>query len=555
MSSFVKRIRQKRASGPQGTALQRTGGSSTTAAKAFGEEPRSNAQSGSAPSGGVPRPDAARKPRGREKLTGLGKVLQSIESLDFQAFRARGNKTDDLQPQPKRGEPGAGRRGAARSSDGDARQFAPAEPQFSNAPQVDVAGRRGEVDFPTSPSLPASAPTSRSPAKTPRAPSTAESLELRPEAAGSIRRLDVIAEKTGGGRKPPWLFLGIFVLPVLVTAIYLVFFAADRYTTEASYIVRRGGATLSASSAIPGIGRSDDSSEAIAVYFKSRDAAEHLAKHIDLKTKLMHPSADFLTSYPGFFYDETNEGLFNAMEDAVDVEFDSDTGISTLYVTAFTPQDAKDLATALLTEAENLVNRMNDRATNDAIAFAKEIVKENENRVRGVQKRMTDFRNNESIIDPNAQSTAQLGLMTELSQQVTNVDTQIAQLRASAPKNPRLASLVEQRKALSSEVAEIRGELAGSDSSLAPKISAYENLALERDLAVQALTNAYVSLEEARQEAFANRLYLQTIATPNLPDRPSHPQPLFWTGVVALIFFGVWTVARTAFKETMEHST
>ncbi|MCE7029165.1 hypothetical protein [Jiella avicenniae] len=383
--------------------------------------------------------------------------------------------------------------------------------------------------------------------------SAAEIQALDPAAVGTVRKLDEPVAKTGGGRKPPWLFLALVVLPTLTTGIYLGYFAADRYTSEASYVIRKGGSPLTAGAALPGLGRSDDSSEAIVVFFQSRDATDHLAEDVDLKAKLMHPSADFMSGYPGIFYDETKEGLYEAMRDAVEVGIDADTGISRLKVTAFTPQDAQELATALLKEAELLINRLNDRATNDSIAFAKNIVAEDEDRVRDIQRRMTDFRNSENILDPTTQSSSQLELMTTLTQQMTEIDTEIAQLKASAPKNPRLRSLREQRTALQDQIQEIRLGLAGADTSLASKMSSYERLTLERDLAIQALTHAYASFEEARQEAFANRLYLQTIAAPNLPDRPSFPQPLFWTALVAAIGFALYRIARTMLRETMEH--
>ena len=485
-------------------------------------------------------------------LVSVRNVFDKIEALEFQSLHRRRSPDSGPTHSDKRREPVL-KQGREPTAD-TARRDLRADPRLSDEHVVGIADRIPEVAAPiarTAPSdyalpRPLADPSKRSPA--------AESYALEPDAAGTVRQLDEPITTTGGRRRPPWLFLVFVVIPTLVTGIYLGLFAADRYTSEASYVIRKGGSALTAGAALPGLGRSDDSSEAIIVFFRSRDATDHLAKDVDLKAKLMHPSADFMSAYPGIFYDETNEGLYEAMRDAVEVSIDADTGISTLEVTAFTPQDAQELTTALLKEAELLINRLNDRATSDSVAFAKNIVAEDEDRVRDIQKRMTDFRNSENILDPNVQSTSQIELMTSLTQQMTGIDTEIAQLKASAPKNPRLRSLGEQRTALQDQIQEIRLGLAGADSSLASKISGYERLALERDLAVQALTHAYASFEEARQEAFANRLYLQTIAAPNLPDRPSFPNPLFWTAIVAAIGFALYRIARTIVRETMEHA-
>jgi len=73
-------------------------------------------------------------------------------------------------------------------------------------------------------------------------------------------------------------------------------------------------------------------------------------------------------------------------------------------------------------------------------------------------------------------------------------------------------------------------------------------------LAIQALTTSYRSLEQARQEAFAERLYLQTISEPNLPDRASHPR----VGMILLITlaFGIAAhqIARKLLGNTMDHT-
>ncbi|TFF25422.1 hypothetical protein E3C22_08695 [Jiella endophytica] len=477
-------------------------------------------------------------------LPRVGSALAAIESLDFHRFR-RGSEAKQLQNERALAKPDT-----RREKRSDQRPYA--EPGFAAEDRSVGLAPDVSARFPTAfaPNQPPATHGESNPAL--RRPAE-ESFELMPDGSGRVRRLDEIATASGSGRKPPWLFLAMVALPVLATFIYLMVFAASQYTSESTYVISRGGAALAGGS-LGSLGRSDESSEAIIVFFQSRDAADHLARNADLKAKLMHPSADFLSAYPGLFYHDGNEGLYRAMKDAIEIELNPDTGISTLQVTAFTPEDAREINVAMLNEAEELINRMNDRATKDAIAFAENVVSENENRIREVQKRMTAFRNDESILDPNAQSTTELELMTQLSQQVTQIDTEIAQLRASAPKNPRLNSLAEQRKAVNNQIEKIRSNLAGSDTSLAPKLSAYENLSLERDLAIQALTSAYASLEEARQEAFGNRLYLQTISTPNVPDRPSYPRPIFWTLIVAGMSYALYRIARIAIKEALEHS-
>lgn len=354
-------------------------------------------------------------------------------------------------------------------------------------------------------------------------------------------------------RRIPLLFLLVVGLPLLAASLFLGFVAADRYTSQTSFVIREGGVSGGGAAAAGGIARNDDSAHAVVAYVRSRAAAADLSARLDLRAILSRPEGDILTRYPRLWADDSAESLHHHLQDVVDISLDTRSGIATLSVLGYRPQDAQALAEALLGEAEKLVNAMNARASEDAVAFARELVAESEGRMRDVQASLSRFRNSESMLDPGAQSAAQLALMTELTRSATALDTEIAQLRSSAALNPRLRSLEERRAALASQVEAIRGELAGSSGSLAPRLSRYELLDLDRELAVRALTASYRALEEARQEASASRLYLQRISAPSLGDRPSHPRSALILALVAALALALYAAARLLVRSTMEH--
>ncbi|ESR22633.1 Capsular polysaccharide export system inner membrane protein KpsE [Lutibaculum baratangense AMV1] len=355
--------------------------------------------------------------------------------------------------------------------------------------------------------------------------------------------------KASGFRR--WPFLLVVCLPLFVTSVYLFFIAADRYTSEASFVIRKGHANPLGLTG--GLARNDDDSFAISAYISSRDAAGYLVRNVEFVERMTRSEADFLTRLDRFWASDTTEEIYEYMQDVVTVEFDPDSGISTLEVLAFRPEDAQAISEALLQEAERLVNRMNDRASADAIAFGESLVEEVEARIRDVQARMTEFRNTESVLDPAAQSQSQIILLTELTQQALTIETEIAQLRATASQSPKLRSLLDRKAALDKQIADVRGQLAGDSNSMAPKISAYEALSLERELSVQALTAAYKALEQARQEAAVNRLYLQRISEPNLPDRPSHPRIILTLLLVGGCAWLAYWLGGMLLRVTLEH--
>ncbi|MGO7259050.1 capsule biosynthesis protein, partial [Rhizobium brockwellii] len=73
------------------------------------------------------------------------------------------------------------------------------------------------------------------------------------------------------------------------------------------------------------------------------------------------------------------------------------------------------MANALVQHAEELVNRLNDRARQDAIRYAQVEVGDSQVRLSSMQKSLTDFRNRESLVDPTKQSAAALDMISRLS--------------------------------------------------------------------------------------------------------------------------------------------
>jgi capsular polysaccharide transport system permease protein len=67
-------------------------------------------------------------------------------------------------------------------------------------------------------------------------------------------------------------------------------------------------------------------------------------------------------------------------------------------------------------------------------------------------------------------------------------------------------------------------KIAGEADSLAPKISTYEGLVLQGELANRALMEASAGLLTAQQDARRQKLYLDRIVEPNQADKPTQPQ-------------------------------
>ncbi|MGD9923269.1 MAG: capsule biosynthesis protein, partial [Pseudorhodoplanes sp.] len=204
-----------------------------------------------------------------------------------------------------------------------------------------------------------------------------------------------------------------------------------------------------------------------------------------------------------------------------------ESGISTLEVRAFRPDDAQTIALALLSRAEQLNNKLNVRARADAVKFGEEIVRQAEARVSDVHQRMTDFRNREMIVDPSKQSATTLELVAQLTADLALEKAQLDHIMTMTPNSPQIEAMRNRIRAMEHQISQQRSVVTGGDQSMAKKLSEFEQIVLERELAVKSLSLAFVSLENSRQDAQRQQLYLERVVEPHLPDYPLYPKRLF----------------------------
>ena len=351
-------------------------------------------------------------------------------------------------------------------------------------------------------------------------------------------------------RRLPIGFLLVVALPTLLAAIYYLLIATPRYVSEARFIVRASTQSQPSmlGAALQGVGLSTAQSDAFAVheYIKSRDALSELGRRFDIAAILNPQGADAFSRYPRPWDSQGEEGLYKGFNRFVVVGHDSTSGISTLRVEAFRAEDARQINLALLASGEQLINRLNERAMGDAVAEAQTARDEARARVSSVQQQLTAFRNREGFIDPELAARESSSLIGGLLATVAQLRADRAQLVGEAPQSPQLPILDGRIAAYERQIAAERAKVAGASTSLAPRVGVYTDLELQRELADRELAETTSALLTAQQDARRQKLYLDRIVNPNLPDRPT--QPHRWTAILtifasAMLIYGVgWLV-------------
>lgn len=361
-------------------------------------------------------------------------------------------------------------------------------------------------------------------------------------------------------RRLPIGLLLVVVLPTLIAAIYFLLIASPRYVSESRFIVRSvsGSQVSPLGLVLQGAGLSPAQTDAFAVhdYVMSPVGLQDLRRRFDMRAILGPRGADIFSRYPRPGEKLSDEGMRKALHRFVTVGYDSTTGISTLRVEAFRPEDAQAVSVALLSGGEQLINRLNDRAAASAIAEAEANQDLARTRLAEAQQQLTAFRNREQFIDPARTATegAQLigGLMVTLAQ----LRAERTQLAAEAPQSPQLPALDGRIRAYESQIEAERAQLAGTSDSLAGKISTYENLMMAREFADKEMAQSATALVTAQQEARRQRLYLERVVPPNLPDQAVEPKrwiAILTVFMISVLAYGVGWLVWAGVREHRQH--
>lgn len=348
------------------------------------------------------------------------------------------------------------------------------------------------------------------------------------------------------------------IAPTLAAAVFFLFMAADRYETEVRLVVKSPSSSaasqITSLVADTGIVRSNEDAYIVHAYLKSRDAVRGLIEDVDLPAKLALPPVDFIWGFPGLFGRTSQEHLWRHFQKFISTDFDPSTGITILNVQAFRPQDAKEIADALIKRSELLINNIGKRAQTASLESAKQEVETSSERAKLSLEAMTAFRKRTALVDPLGYSKAALETITSLTIEIAQLRAELSQLETSSPDSPQAQSVQLRIDALQKQINIERGNLAGSEGSLAPLIAEFEQLKLEREFAERTFASAMTALEIARIDAERQQLYLELISAPTLPDHPLYPYRILDILLVFIASSIAYSIIKSLIRDTLSHA-
>ncbi len=337
---------------------------------------------------------------------------------------------------------------------------------------------------------------------------------------------------------------------MLVLVIYFGIIATDMYISEARFSLRSsegGGPTELLSLFGQTAGGTGADAYVIRDYIESLALITELEKELQLRQHYQNPAADFFSRLST---GATQEEFVEYFLKQISIHYEQVSGILTLKVRAFTPGFAQQLSQAILAKSETLVNQLRERAIEDSLALTREEVARAEARLASARRQLTEYRQDNNMLDPVVQAGTVQGLIGELEGNAARAKAELAEARSYMREDTaRIVSLKARIDALEQQILIERVRLTGKDPATVSSLAAkFEEFAVEHEFAQKQLLSAMTSLEAARIRAESQSRYLVAFVQPTLPEESLWPRRgyaivISFAGIILIYSLGSLLVA------------
>jgi capsular polysaccharide transport system permease protein len=331
----------------------------------------------------------------------------------------------------------------------------------------------------------------------------------------------------------------ILLLPVasILTGVYLVFFSAAEFITEARIAIRHNDpksagmlSALSSTNFSPDV----ESAQLLKNYITSRGMVDAVNSSFNLRKAF--GKADYLSrlSKP-----TTSEDLVRFWRKKIDATAEEQSGILILKVRAFSPEDSLSISESVLKQADIMINSLSDKMRQDSLQHSEQELSSAKSALTLALNKLRDSRNDQGIIDPEASAKSVASVVSALRVRLAELDQYLFVSKrggVDVEKSPAVSSVLNEKLKLEYEIKSYEDATASkiADDTLATRIGALDEFSIQLAVTQERYKKAIANYETARLEADSNRIYLVAVSAPSLAESSDYYSKI---GIQVSIFF------------------
>ncbi|HEV7322555.1 MAG TPA: hypothetical protein VGO04_28460 [Ensifer sp.] len=354
-----------------------------------------------------------------------------------------------------------------------------------------------------------------------------------------------------------------FVLfPSAIIAIYCFFIASGQYIFESRMIVRTIGVseqfdtseTREGRSVIGGDSLTQDS-YIVANYLRSPQIVKILDEQIGLRNFFLKESIDTLSRLRR---EASFEQLYKYWLGHVDTYVDGPSGIIIFTVRAFSPEDTVAISTAALAAADQMIDKISDKAKGDLVARGEGDVVTSLEAYRKALDDLRNYQNKTGILDPISSAKMLNTIIAKLTEEKLSLTVALKSLEAAkADDTARGRQLRRSIEALDEQITLRQNSLAGNNSTNETKLSSNltEFSRLEtRRIVTQALYESTVrNLDTAKSAALKRTTFMAVFSKSQVPEESEYPNRISEWLILTAGLFTLWVTATLVWMSIEDH--
>jgi capsular polysaccharide transport system permease protein len=338
----------------------------------------------------------------------------------------------------------------------------------------------------------------------------------------------------------------IRLIPILalVTVVYWLLIASDRYVSEANVIIRKTDSvsvpSFDISMLVSGVSSVNRPEQLLLrEYLLSVDMLKNLDSELDLKSHYSDSEHDFVSRL--WFKDASIEWFHRHYLSRVNIVYDDVAGVVRIEAQAYDPQTAYLIASMLVEEGERYMNQLGHELAEVQVNFLTDQVSQAQIRFQEASQALLSFQNRKGLLSPQATAESINSIISGLEVKRTQFKTQLASLPKSLDKNhPNIVILRQSLEAVDRQIGQEKAKLASvsGGETLNIAVEEFQRLKMEVDFTRDLYESSLIALEKGRIDATRMLEKVSVLQAPTLPEYPMQPRRAYNT-IVTLVFAAI----------------
>ncbi|MFT4066427.1 chain-length determining protein [Paraburkholderia sp.] len=343
------------------------------------------------------------------------------------------------------------------------------------------------------------------------------------------------------------LSIRLVIIAAIVAIPYWLFFASDRYVSQATVIIQRtdqiNGPSVAIPAALTATGGANSADQLLLIeYLLSEDMLEKIDAKLDLRSHYSNWHRDPISRM--WFKNAPVEWFYQYWLNRIDVEYDDYSGVVRIQVQAYDAKTAQAIVDLMVKFGEQHMNELGHQLAQSQVDFLQRQVTFAHDRLMEASQNLLTFQNEKGLAAPASTADSINTLIARLEGQKADIQTQLAALPPNlSPNQPTVMMLKKNLAALDQQIAQKRAELAApSSKTLNYTIDEFKQLQLQVTFAQDLYKTALSALEQGRMDAARTLKMVSILQSPTMPGYPMQPQRIynaFITLLIALALIGM----------------